>query len=57
MFKTEMDLTNTLDPFKLKLEMGNRLFFSLPNIEISVDDGGEKSKYTVEDVNDSFELS
>jgi hypothetical protein len=57
MFKTEMDLTNTLDPFKLKLEMGNRLFFSLPNIEISVDDGGEKSKYTIEDVNDSFELS
>lgn len=57
MFKTEMDLTNTLDPFKLKLEMGNKLFFRLPDIEIKVDDGGEKSKYTIENVDHTIEMS
>lgn len=57
MFKTHMDLTNTLDPFKLKIAMGNRLFFKLPNIDLTVDDGGEKSKYTIENIDHTFDLS
>ena len=57
MFKTQMDLTNTLDPFKLKVEMGNKLFFKLPNIEIIVEDGGEKSRYLIEELNHRFDIS
>lgn len=47
MFKSNFDISDILNIDKYRLIVGNKVFFTVPDIKVSIEDGGENTKWSI----------